>query len=270
MSAVAPSFRRSRARERLLAFGRASDLCWRIVRGVLSGRVRIYFSEVWRQAAIFTSSSLLVILGLVLAFGLIVGTEGAYAARLVGAPSAAGAFTALGDLREVIPFAFGFMMAAKVSTGYVAEIGTMRITDEIDALDVMGLDSLLYLGSTRLLATWIVLPFIYALSVLICFAGSFLVVVDQIGQSSAGGYLDLFWKFQSVSDYAFSILKGMTMSTFVVIVGCAYGYSVRGGPVDVGKATARAMTVNLVGVNFIGILGSQFFWGGTPRLPIGG
>jgi phospholipid/cholesterol/gamma-HCH transport system permease protein len=162
------------------------------------------------------------------------------------------------------------MMAAKVSTGYVAEIGTMRITEEIDALDVMGIRSLVWLGSTRLLATWLVMPFMYALGVLIAFAASFVTVVGSIGQVSAGGYLELFWKFQSVGDYAGSFAKGMAMATFVVLVGICYGYRVQGGPVEVGRATARAMIVDLIGIHIIGILGSQIFWGGgNPRLPIG-
>ena len=67
-------------------------------------------------------------------------------------------FTAWCDLRELVPYAFGYMMAAKVGTGIVAELGAMRITDEIDALEVMGIDSMLFLCATRLLAAWMVLP----------------------------------------------------------------------------------------------------------------
>jgi phospholipid/cholesterol/gamma-HCH transport system permease protein len=95
-------------------------------------------------------------------------------------------------------------------------------------------------------------------------------VVLQVGQVSAGGYLELFWKFQSPPDYLFSAIKGMSMATFTVLVGCYYGYTVRGGPVDVGRATARAMFVNVLGVHVIGVLGSQLFWGSSSRLPIGG
>jgi phospholipid/cholesterol/gamma-HCH transport system permease protein len=267
-SAARPSSRR--ALTGAVGFGHAAEFCWAVFRGAFGRRLRLYVAEVLRQAAILTTGSVVIVLGLVFAFGLIIGTEASYAARLVGAPSAAGAFTALGDLREIIPYSFGYMMAAKVSTGFVAEIGTMRITEEIDALDVMGFDSLVYLGSTRLVGMWLILPFVYAVAIIIAFVGSYIVVVDQIGQSSAGGYLELFWKFQSTSDYIFSAVKAMTMSTFVVLVGCYYGYTVRGGPAEVGRATAKAMIINLIGIHFIGILGSQLFWGGTPRLPIGG
>jgi phospholipid/cholesterol/gamma-HCH transport system permease protein len=255
---------------RLVAFGEASDFFWTVTRGVLGGRVRRYFVEVLRQATIFATGSVLLVLALVFAFGLVIGIEASYGARLVGAPSAAGLATAIGDLREITPYAFGYMMAAKVSTGYVAEIGTMRISDEIDALDVMGLDSPVYLCSTRLLAVWLILPFLYGIAVLVAYVGSMISVVLQVGQVSMGGYLELFWKFQSPSDLLFSGLKGLAMGTFVVLVGCYFGFKVRGGPVELGRATAKAMIVNLIGVHVIGILGSQLFWGGSPHLPIGG
>jgi phospholipid/cholesterol/gamma-HCH transport system permease protein len=259
-----------RLRRGVLAFGEAADFFWQIVRRVINGRVGQYFVEVLRQANILASGSVFIVLVLVFAFGLTIGVQASYGARLVGAPSAAGAFTSIGDMREIAPYAFGYMMAAKVSTGYVAEIGTMRISDEIDALDVLGLDSIAYLCSTRLVASWLVLPLVYGFAMIVSFLGSFISVVLEIGQVSMGGYLQLFWKFQNASDFLFSGIKGMAMATFVVLVGCYYGYKVRGGPVEVGRATARAMVVNLVGVHVIGILGSQLFWGGAPRLPIGG
>jgi phospholipid/cholesterol/gamma-HCH transport system permease protein len=259
-----------RLRAALADFGGAVQFCQITVRGIWRGRVFEYFGEVLRQASLLVSGSLIVVLALVAAFGLTTGIESAYGSSQIGTPSAAGGFVALGDLREVIPYAFGFMMAAKVSTGFVAELGTMRISEEIDALEVMGLDSLAYLASTRLLGMWLVLPFIYAVAIVVGFAASFFSVVIQLGEVSSGGYLALFWKFQTPLDYLFSGIKGMAMATFVVLVGCYFGYTVSGGPVDVGRATARAMVVNLIGIVIIGILGSQLFWGGTARLAIGG
>ena len=105
--------------------------------------------------------SAIVIWGLIFILGLSCGIEGAYFSRSVGAPSNAGAFAAWCDLREVIPYGFGYMMAAKVGTGIVAELGAMRISDEIDALEVMGVAPVTFLAATRLLAAWIALPFIY-------------------------------------------------------------------------------------------------------------
>jgi phospholipid/cholesterol/gamma-HCH transport system permease protein len=257
-------------RGRLLKeFGDLVYLSWRITRGVPVS-VRSYFVEVLRQATILAQGSSLILLVLVFGFGLVIGVESSFGARLVGAPSLAALGPAIAGLRELTPYAFGYMMAAKVSTGYVAEIGTMRITEEIDALDVMGIRSLVYLGSTRVLGTWIVLPLIYGVSVLIGFIGAYLTAVLQIGQVSAGGYLRLFWEFQSPADLIFSGVKGMLMGTFVVLVGIYFGYRVRGGPAEVGIATARAMIVDLVGIHLIGVLTSQSFWGTNPHFPIGG
>ena len=124
-----------------------------------------FFGEALRQAGILILGSALVIWGLAFILGLQCGIEGAYFNRSVGAPAYAGVFSAWCDLREIMPYAFGYMMSAKVGTGLVAEIGAMRISDEIDALEVMGINSLVFLCATRLLAAWMVLPFMYIAAV---------------------------------------------------------------------------------------------------------
>ena len=260
----------SRTGGSLRGMGIAGDFAGNVVLGVFSRRVVPYLGEALRQAGIFIAGSMLIILGLVFILGLQCGVEGAYGAKTVGAGSSVGAFTALCNLREVIPYAFGYMMAAKVGTGIVAELGSMRISEEIDALEVMGLDSVAYLGSTRLLGCWLVLPFVYVIAIVVGITASYLAVVVQIGQVSAGGYLQLFWMFQSPIDFVFSLAKGMAMATFVVLVGIYFGYHASDGPVGVGRATARSMAVNTIGIHIIGLLTTQLFWGGNPRSPIGG
>jgi phospholipid/cholesterol/gamma-HCH transport system permease protein len=246
-----------------------ADFFWRVMRSVPFS-LRHYFVEVLRQATILAQGSSIIVLVLVAGFGLVIGIESSYGARLVGAPSIAALGPAIAGLRETIPYAFGYMMAAKVSTGYVAEIGTMQITEEIDALEVMGLNTVAYICSTRILATWIVLPLLYGIAIVVGFVFSYIAIVLQIAQVSAGAYLRLFWEFQSPSDYLFSVTKGMLMGTFVVLVGVYYGFRVRGGPVEVGTATARAMIINLIGVHLIGVLTSQLFWAANYRVPVGG
>jgi phospholipid/cholesterol/gamma-HCH transport system permease protein len=252
------------------ASGFAGRFTGRVWWSVVRGQVLRYFGEALRQAGVLITGSMLIVLGLVFVLGAECGIEGAYGAKAVGAQSSAGAFTALCDLREVIPYAFGYMMAAKVGTGIVAELGSMRISDEIDALEVMGLDSVVYLGGTRLLGAWMVLPFIYTIAIVAGVTASYLSVVVQLGQVSKGGYLQLFWMFQTPLDFLFSMIKGMVMATFVVLVGIYYGFHVTGGPVGVGRATAKSMVANILGVHLIGLLGTQLFWGSNPRSPIGG
>jgi phospholipid/cholesterol/gamma-HCH transport system permease protein len=260
----------SRPLSALTSFGEAAAFCGRIMLKVCNGRVLKFIGESIRQAGILITGSAIIVLGLVFILGLQCGIEGAYAAKSVGATSAVGAITALCDLREVIPYAFGYMMAAKVGTGFVAEIGSMRISDEIDALEVMGLDSVVYLGSTRLLGSWLVLPFLYMVSVAVGFLASYAAVVIQLGQESPGGYLQLFWQFQSPTDFVFAGIKCLAMATFIVLVCVYYGYHVTGGPVGVGKATAQSMVANILGIHLIGLIGTQLFWGGNARAPIGG
>src|ERR671922_138928 len=198
------------------------------------------------------------------------GIWGAYFTRSVGAPAYAGVFSAWCDLREMVPYMFGYIMAAKVGTGIVAELGAMRINEEIDALEVMGVRPITFLAATRLLAAWMVLPFIYISAVGVGFLASYLAVVKQIGEVSSGGYFLIFWMFQNPPDLLFSVIKGMAMATAIVAVGCYYGYTASGGPVGVGQATAKSMILNMVLVHLIGMMGSQIFWGANPRAPIGG
>ena len=174
---------------------------------------------------------------MVFILGLQCGIEGAYFNRSVGAPAYAGVFAAWCDLREMVPYMFGYIMAAKVGTGIVAELGAMRINEEIDALEVMGVKPITFLAATRLLAAWMVLPFIYISAVGVGFLASYLAVVKQIGEVSSGGYFLIFWMFQNPPDLLFSVIKGMTMATAIVAVGCYYGYTAsrrpgRGRPGD--------------------------------------
>src|SRR5204862_488509 len=125
------------------------------------------------------------------------GGEGAHVGRANGVPAYAGVFSAWCDLRELVPYAFGYMMAAKVGTGIVAELGSMRISDEIDALEVMGTSGVTFLCATRLLAAWMVLPFVYLCSIGAGFLASYIVVVQQIGDVSSGGFFLIFWQFQN-------------------------------------------------------------------------
>ena len=182
--------------------GAGGDFSLDVVRGVFSRRVWPYMGEALRQAGVFITSSVLIVLALVF---------------------------------------------------------------------VLGLDSVAYLGSTRLLGCWLVLPFVYAIAIVVGITASYLAVVIQIGQVSAGGYLQLFWMFQTPLDFVFSLVKGMAMSTFVLLVGIYYGYHAGGGgPVGVGRATAKSMFANILGIHLIGLLGTQLFWGSNPRSPIGG
>src|SRR5919205_557711 len=257
-------------REWITSFGEIAKFCGKVLGQVCSLRVMHFFGETLRQCGVLILGSTIVIWGLVFIVGLQCGIEGAYFTRAQGAPAYSGVFAAWCDLREIVPYGFGYMMSAKVGTGIVAELGSMRISDEIDALEVMGVPPVTFLAATRLLAAWMALPFVYLVGIGVCYFASYLAVVKQIGDTSSGGYLLIFWMFQNPPDLLYSLVKGMFMATVIVLVGCYYGYTASGGPVGVGTATAKSMVLNTVMVHVVGMVGTQIFWGSNPRAPIGG
>src|SRR5213595_640936 len=257
-------------RDWVAALGDIAQFAARDFYEVFGLRVFRFFGEALRQAGVLILGSTMVIWSLAFILGLQCGIEGAYFNRSVGAPAYAGVFSAWCDLREIMPYAFGYMMSAKVGTGIVAELGSMRISDEIDALEVMGISSMTFLCATRLLAAWMVLPFVYLAGIGAGFFASYLAVVQQIGEVSSGGFFLIFWMFQNPPDLIYSVIKGMAMATAIVLVGLYYGYNASGGPVGVGTATAKSMVLNTVLVHLVGMLGTQVFWGSNPRAPIGG
>lgn len=231
--------------------------------------VRKFWTEVFRQAAILILSSGLIIWTMELVIGMMCGTEAIYTLKQVGAPIYSGIFNAWCAMREMTPYMWGYILAAKVGCGLVAEIGSMRIADEIDALEVMGIDSQTYLVGTRVVAAWMSVPFLYAVSLAMMSLGEILITVYVVGGVSPGGHNYIFWLYQNPLDYLFSMSKAIAMSTVIVFVGCYYGYTVRGGSVEVGKNTAKSMILNMIMIHVIGALGTQLFWGVSPNAPIG-
>src|SRR5438270_377928 len=146
-----------------------------------------YPGEIWWYAAFLAVSSTPVVLVMTYFTGSECSVEAYYSLhQLGGAESLAGVFNALCDTREITPLFFGFAIGAKVGCGLVAELGTMRVNEEIDALEVMGIPSKIYLVSTRMLSCFIVLPFMYLLSLGISYVGSYVVQMYQVPSGTIG------------------------------------------------------------------------------------
>lgn len=230
--------------------------------------VRKYGTEVLHQAGILILSSGLIIWVMQGVMGTECGLEASYTLKQIGAPIYSGVFNAWCSLREMAPYMWGYIFAAKVGCGLVAEIGSMRISDEIDALEVMGIHSRSYLVGTRILAVWIAMPFLYTVGLGVMYVTAYLVTVVNLGGVSPGGYLYIFWLYQNPLDFLYSQAKIMTMGTVITFVGCYYGYTARGGSVGVGRNTAKSMMLNMVLIHIVGVLGTQLFWGLSPNAPI--
>jgi phospholipid/cholesterol/gamma-HCH transport system permease protein len=202
--------------------------------------------------------------------GLECGIEANYVLRGYGASIYSGVFTAWCAVREMAPYMWGYILSAKVGCGLVAELGSMRINDEIDAMETIGLNPMRYLIATRLVAAWMTFPFIYIVGLAMHFLANYVIIVVQIGEVSQGGWELIHWGFQNPLDIFYSEMKIMVMGTLIVLVGMYYGYRAKGGPVGVGAATAKSMILNLILVHIVGSLFTMLFWGLHPNAPIGG
>lgn len=256
----------------LVAIAReAGDIAGFSTRAVLGvAGARRYFAEVLRQCAILVTGTALVIVALVLVVGSECGLFIVFLLRSLGASSFAGFMSSLCGVREMFPYMFGYVFAAKVGCGLVAEIGSMRISEEIDAMESVGIDPMKYVVSTRLLAVWLTVPAIYAAALIAGLLGSVAVVVLQFGEVSQGQFTNLYFLSQTVQDNLYSLTKVMSMATAISLVGMYYGYRASGGPVGVGTATARSMFVNLILIHVIGASLTGVFWGSGARYPFGG
>jgi phospholipid/cholesterol/gamma-HCH transport system permease protein len=232
-------------------------------------RARAFGAEILRQAAIIATGSVLVIMCISFLAGGSCGLESTSLARSFGVDPVAGGFSTWCTLREVVPFVFGYILAAKVGCGIVAELGAMQVAEEVDALDVMGVRSIAYLVTTRLIATMIVLPIAYLLAVASSYLAAYLMSVKRFGDVSPGTWELFFYNFQDPFDLVYSMVKGMLIALFVISTALYFGYKVRGGPIEVGTATARSMAVNIIGVTLISMVGTLIFWGSNPRIPVG-
>lgn len=251
-------------------FGLVGDIAtftWRALKDVR--HVGAYSAEVVRQAAILATGSVLVIMAIAFLAGGSCGLESTALARSFGVDPVAGGFSSWCTMREVVPFVFGYILAAKVGCGIVAELGAMQVAEEVDALEVLGVRSIAYLVTTRLLASAIVLPFAYLLAVASSYLAAFLMSVKRFGDVSTGTWNLFFYNFQDPVDLLYSMTKGLVIAGFVISTAVYFGYKVRGGPIEVGTATARSMAVNIIGVTLISMVGTLIFWGANPRIPIG-
>jgi phospholipid/cholesterol/gamma-HCH transport system permease protein len=238
-------------------------------RGALGMRhVGQYSAEVLRQTALIATASVLVIVWITFLTGATCGVTGSAISRAIGAGIAGPIFSAFCTTREVVPFIFGFIVAAKIGGGIVAQLGAMRVSEEVDAMDVMGVPSITYLISTRMLAAMLMLPVAYLVGMAAAHGGAWLASLIRGAEVSQGTWEFAFYTAIDPADLLYSLIKGVVLSGAVVATALYYGYRVTGGPVEVGEATARSMAVNLMVVTILNMLMTFIFWGFNPNLPV--
>jgi phospholipid/cholesterol/gamma-HCH transport system permease protein len=254
------------AEDPLAVVGEFAEFTWSAVANVR--RLRPLAGEVLRQAAIIATGSTLVIVFVTFLIGGSCGVEASFVGQQIGAGIAAPFFAAVCTVRDIVPVLFGMILAAKVGCGMVAELGAMRVNEEVDAIEVMGISSMAYLVSTRLVAAAIVIPPVYIASVAAAQFGAWLTSLVRFHAVSTGTYRVAFFIGFHPLDLVYSVVKGVVIFMVVLAVALFYGYRVRGGPVEVGEAAAKSMRVNLVLIALLNGITSLILWGFKPPFPI--
>jgi len=228
-----------------------------------------YGSEILRHTRILITGTTLLMLFLMCMLGGVTGLFGSYVLRSIGASDYVGLFTAYAGTRSACVIMFGYVFAAKVCCGIVAEIGSMRISDEIEAFESVGLDPRRFVIGTRLLAVWLYVPIIFCLSSLTMSLSQGFFVANVVGEVSYGNWAAVHWAMGSLTDQLFAFIEVWLIATGTTLAACYYGFTVRGGPPEVGVATGRSMTFNLVYVHLVYGACSLAFFGANPLLPVG-
>lgn len=205
--------------------------------------------------------SVLVLLGI--AIGGMVAIEAWSVLNIVGFGSLAGIIGGIGTVREMGPLIAGIAFAAQCGCRMTAEIGSMRIAEEIDALEAMGLRPIPFVVGTRLLAGLICVIPGYALTLLTSFyVADFMILA--IYHASGGTYDHYFVQFLPYTDLIYSTAKATVFCAAVIVIHCYYGYFASGGPVGVGQAAGRAVRASLVAVMTLDFVMTVMLWGLRP------
>ncbi|EIE97389.1 MlaE family ABC transporter permease [Saccharomonospora glauca] len=240
--------------------------------------IRRYSKEVLRLLAevSFGSGSLAVIggtvgvmVGLTLFTGVLVGLQGYSALDSIGTSAFTGFLTSFFNTREIAPLVAGLALSATVGAGFTAQLGAMRISEEVDALEVMGVPSLPYLVTTRIIAGFVAVVPLYVIGLLSSYLASRTVVVYLYGQS-AGTYDHYFEMFLPPEDVLYSFIKVLIFSVLIILMHCYYGYRATGGPAGVGIAVGRAVRLSIVTVAVVNFFIGFAIWGTDTTVRIAG
>ncbi|HEX7354626.1 MAG TPA: ABC transporter permease [Mycobacteriales bacterium] len=198
-----------------------------------------------------------------------VGLEGYQGLQQIGIAKFAGFISAYFNTREISPIVAGLALSATVGAGFTATLGAMRVNEEIDALEVMGIPSLPYLVTTRIIAGLIGVIPLYVFGLLASYLATRLIVVDFYHQSS-GTYDNAFHEFLPPTDVVYSFIKVLVFAVVIMLIHCYYGYTAAGGPAGVGVAVGRAVRTSLVAINVIDFFLSLAIWGTNATVRIAG
>ncbi len=210
-----------------------------------------------------------VILGMTFFTGAQVGLSGYAALNQLGTAAFSGFVSAYFNTREIAPLVAGIALAATVGCGFTAQLGAMRISEEVDALEVMAIPSMPFLVATRVVGGLIAIVPLYVVGLLASYFASRLVVTQFYGQST-GTYDQYFNQFLPPGDVLWSFGKVLVFAVVVILIHCYHGFTASGGPAGVGVAVGRAVRTSIVAVSVIDLFLSMAIWGASTTVRLAG
>ncbi|ANH37182.1 putative phospholipid ABC transporter permease protein MlaE [Nocardioides dokdonensis FR1436] len=210
-----------------------------------------------------------VILAMTFFTGAQVGLSGYAALDQLGTAPFAGFVSAYFNTREIAPLVAGIALAATVGCGFTAQLGAMRISEEVDALEVMAIPSMPFLVTTRIVGGLIAIIPLYVVGLLSSYFATRLTVTQFFGQSP-GTYDHYFNLFLPPGDVLWSFGKVLVFAVAVILIHCYHGYNAGGGPAGVGVAVGRAVRTSIVAVNVIDLFLSMAIWGSSTTVRLAG
>ncbi|WP_028654267.1 MlaE family ABC transporter permease [Nocardioides sp. J54] len=198
-----------------------------------------------------------------------VGIQGYASLSQIGVAKFSAFISAYFNTREVAPLVSAIALAATVGCGYTARLGAMRISEEIDALEVMGIPSLPFLVTTRMVAAFVAVIPLYIVALCASYLSPRLIVTLIYGQS-AGTYDHYFLQFLPPIDMVWSFFKLLFLAVAVILIHCYYGYTASGGPAGVGRAVGKAIRTSIVTIVVADFFLSFAIWGSTTTVRITG
>ncbi|WP_019143679.1 MlaE family ABC transporter permease [Aeromicrobium massiliense] len=198
-----------------------------------------------------------------------VGIQGFASLDQLGTSAFTGFVSAYFNTREIAPIVAGIALAATVGCGFTAQLGAMRISEEVDALEVMAIPSLPFLVTTRVIAGLIAVVPLYVVGLLSSYFATRLTVT-QINGQSPGTYDHYFNAFLPPEDVLWSFAKVLVFAVVVILIHCYHGYYASGGPAGVGVAVGKAVRTSIVAINVVDLLASMAIWGTTTTVRLAG
>jgi len=218
-----------------------------------------YYDDVFLQMDIIGVGSLPIVILTGFFSGAIIALQMARALNTYGASSQVGAIVALTLVRELGPILTAIVVAGRNGSGIASELGSMKVTEQIDAMRALGTDPVQKLVTPRLTATAVMLPCLTVVSDAIGLFGAYVVAVPLLHIISGGTYWSTSWRALVMNDLAQGLLKPLVFGMIIALIGCFYGLQTSGGTQGVGRATTQAVVSASIWIFFVTFLFDKIF-----------